>query len=239
LFSKFIYMQNLPAYISVVFILTTIASVIIFLKAAGNNKALLYLLLTWLLLQGIIAYSGFYTSSKEMPPRFILAIVPPLVAIILLIVTPKGQRWVDQLNLHTLTLLHIVRVPVEIVLFWLFVNKAVPEVMTFEGYNFDILSGLTAPIVWYFTRNSSNKSLLLFWNFICLALLINIVTTAILAAPFAFQRIAFDQPNIAVAYFPFIWLPACIVPLVLLSHLVAIRQIIIRKTDFKPQRYGL
>jgi hypothetical protein len=37
---------------------------------------------------------------------------------------------------------------------------------------------------------------------------------------------AFDQPNIAVLYFPFNWLPSCIVPLVLLSHLAAIRQLL-------------
>ncbi|HVF96549.1 MAG TPA: hypothetical protein VM871_04480, partial [Flavisolibacter sp.] len=37
---------------------------------------------------------------------------------------------------------------------------------------------------------------------------------------------AFDQPNIAVLYFPFIWLPSFIVPVVLLSHLVCIRQLL-------------
>jgi hypothetical protein len=42
---------------------------------------------------------------------------------------------------------------------------------------------------------------------------------------FPFQQFAFDQPNIAVLYFPFIWLPSCVVPLVLLSHLAAIRQL--------------
>jgi hypothetical protein len=60
---------------------------------------------------------------------------------------------------------------------------------------------------------------------ICLGLLINIVSNAILSAPFPFQQFAFDQPNIAVLYFPFIWLPCCVVPLVLLSHLAAIRQL--------------
>jgi len=52
--------------------------------------------------------------------------------------------------------------------------------------------------------------------------LLNIVTTALLAAPTPFQRFAFDQPNVAVLYFPFVWLPACVVPIALLAHLVAI-----------------
>ena len=52
------------------------------------------------------------------------------------------------------------------------------------------------------------------------------VANAVLSAPFAFQKFGFDQPNIAILYFPFIWLPCCIVPIVLFSHLVTIRQII-------------
>ena len=40
-----------------------------------------------------------------------------------------------------------------------------------------------------------------------LALLVNIVGNAILSAPFQFPQFAFDQPNHAVLYFPFIWLP--------------------------------
>jgi len=71
-----------------------------------------------------------------------------------------------------------------------------------------------------------NRRLLLVWNFICLCLLLNIVINAILAAPFPFQQFAFDQPNIAVLYFPFTWLPFFIVMIVLYSHLAAIRQLI-------------
>lgn len=100
--------------------------------------------------------------------------------------------------------------------------------MTFEGSNFDMLSGLSAPVIYYFgyIKKNLNKRIILIWNVICLGLLINIVITAILSSPFPFQQFAFDQPNIAVLYFPFIWLPCCIVPLVLLSHLAAIRQLL-------------
>ena len=97
--------------------------------------------------------------------------------------------------------------------------------MTFEGRNFDILSGISAPFIYYiaFRKETYNKWVLLVWNIICLILLINIVSIAILSAPFAFQRFGLDQPNIAVLYFPYIWLPACMVPVVLLSHLASIR----------------
>ena len=68
--------------------------------------------------------------------------------------------------------------------------------------------------------------MILLWNFIALVLLINIVVNAVLSAPFPFQQFAFDQPNIAVLYFPFVLLPAFIVPIVLFGHLVSIRQLV-------------
>jgi hypothetical protein len=99
--------------------------------------------------------------------------------------------------------------------------------MTFDGSNFDILAGLTAPLVYYqaFVRKKLTQRMLLLWNIACLGLLINIVLTAILAAPTPFQQTAFDQPNIAISYFPFIWLPSVVVPIVLIAHLVAIRRL--------------
>ncbi len=199
-----------------------------FVRAANGNRTVLFILFAWLTLQGFIAYSGFYTNTKGVPPRFMLTIGPALLCIMLLFATSKGRQFIHGLNLQSLTLLHVARIPVEIVLLWLFVHKAIPQVITFQGHNFDILSGVTAPIVWYLLRNNTNRKLLLIWNIVCLGLLLNIVITAVLAAPFDFQQIAFDQPNIAVLYFPFVWLPACVVPLVLLSHIAAIRQLVVK-----------
>jgi hypothetical protein len=184
--------------------------------------------LTWLALQTFIGISGFYTVKDTIPPRFLLLVLPPMLFIIGLFTTSKGRQFIDSIDIKTLTLLHSVRIPVEIILFWLFVNKTVPELMTFEGRNFDIISGLTAPIIFYFgfIRKQLDRKIILIWNFICLGLLINIVANAILSAPFPFQKFAFEQPNIAVLYFPFNWLPSCVVPLVLLSHLATIRQLL-------------
>jgi len=103
--------------------------------------------------------------------------------------------------------------------------------MTFEGYNYDILSGISAPIIYYlvFVAKKAGENTLLIWNFICLALLINILVIAALSAQTPIQKLAFDQPNIGVALFPFVLLPSVIVPIVLLSHLTVIRQLLFSK----------
>jgi hypothetical protein len=103
--------------------------------------------------------------------------------------------------------------------------------MTFEGRNLDILSGLTAPLVYYFAfvQKTLGRKGQLLWNVACIALLMNIVGTAALAAPTPFQKLAFEQPNVGVLYFPFVWLPGVVVPLVLLSHLASVRQLLRKK----------
>ena len=224
-------MENLPAYISILFVLTTFFTAFMFFKATRNSKIVILVSITWLVIQAAIAASGFYTITDTLPPRFTLAIVPPLALIAFLFGTIKGRIFIDIMDQSTLTLLHLVRVPVELVLLWLSMQKLVPSLMTFEGRNLDILSGITAPLVYYFgfVRKQMGRSLILIWNFICLALLLNIVITAILSAPFRFQKLAFDQPNIAILYFPFIWLASFIVPVVLLAHLTAIRKLIKEK----------
>jgi hypothetical protein len=234
-------MENLPLYISIVIGLTTLLTLAFVNKATHHSRPFVIGIALWLLLQSIISLTGFYTNSYSIPPRFPLTILPPVLLIAALFFTSKGRRFIDSLDVKTLTLLHAIRIPVELVLYWLFLHKAIPEIMTFEGRNFDILSGLTAPFIYYFgfIKKQLSSGVILLWNFACLGLLINIVSIAILAVPTPFQKLAFDQPNVAVLYFPFVWLPCFIVPVVLLSHLTAIRSIVSMKKEKQLFNQGL
>ncbi|MDZ4667061.1 MAG: hypothetical protein SGJ00_04170 [bacterium] len=221
--------ENIPTYISIIFAITTLLTVYFFYLATKKSKAFLILILSWLLLQSWLGLANFYQQTYTIPPKFLLLILPPIALIIGLFTTKKGNLFLDQLLIQKLHLLHVIRIPVELVLYGLYIHKMVPQLMTFEGRNFDILSGISAPILYYFgyKKKQIHPKVILIWNIIGLALLINIVVNAVLSAPFPFQKFAFNQPNIAVLYFPFNLLPSCVVPLVLLSHLASIRQILI------------
>jgi hypothetical protein len=221
-------MERLPDYISVFFVCTTLLTIFFLYKASNHSKPLIIGVVSWLVLQSAISLTKFYTIVDRMPPRFVLLLFPTLLLIVILFVSKKGRSFIDDFDISVLTLLHIVRVPVEFTLYWLYQHQLVPEIMTFEGRNLDILSGLTAPFFYYFGyhRKVLGKKTLLIWNIVCLLLLLNIVATALMSLPTPFQRFAFDQPNIALLYFPFVWLPCCIVPIVLFAHLAAIRQLI-------------
>jgi hypothetical protein len=224
-------MENLPLYIPVIFVFTTLLTVTLLYKAGNYSKPVIITLLLWLILQAAISLSGFYIISTGIPPRFVLLLIPPVLLIVILLLTKRGRAVMGSFDAKTLTLIHMIRIPVELTLYWLFLHKAVPEIMTFEGRNFDILCGLTAPLVYYwgYVKKVLSRNVLLAWNIVCLLLLANIVATAILSAPFDFQKFAFGQPNIALFYFPFIWLPCFVVPAALFAHVVNIRNLINNK----------
>ena len=220
-------MENLRLFTTIIFILTTALTIIWFRKASENSSVSFRIILIWTLLQGVLGLTGIYQNPNKFPPPISLLFLPPVLIIILLFTTTGGQRFIDQLKPGVLTMMHVIRIPVEIVLYLLFLDHQVPEIMTFAGGNYDIVSGLSAPVIYYygFVKKSFGRGILICWNFICLGLLLNIVVRAILSAPSPFQKLAFGQPNIAMLHFPYNWLPSVLVPLVLFSHLVSIRSL--------------
>jgi cytochrome c oxidase assembly factor CtaG len=112
----------------------------------------------------------------------------------------------------------------------------VPQIMTFEGWNFDIIIGLSAIAMlawrWYSGKGISRRFYRI-WNIAGIVFLTIIVTIAILSAPSPIQQLGFGQPNTAVSRFPYVLLPALVVPLVLLSHLLGLKSTG-RKNMYRP-----
>lgn len=236
--------ENLPNYISIIFIITTIVTLGIFYwiitnstnkEICKNSTRISFLILLWLILQGFLSSKNIYNEdTNSIPPKiFLFGVLPNIIIIIWLFISKKGRKFIDSLPIEKLIFLNLVRIPVEFVLFWLFLNTLIPKIMTFEGWNFDILMGISAPLIFYygFVKNKINRSVILLWNIIGIILLLFIFIIALLSAPFPLQKLAFDQPNIGLLYFPFSWLPTFIVPIVILGHLVSIRKLTREKNN--------
>ena len=217
-----------PLWLLVLFAATTLLTGVLFYRSRPKHGIFILISIAWLALQGIVSYSGFYTVTDRFPPRFFLLVFPPLLFFVALFILPKGRAYIDSLDLKAIHWVHTVRIPVEICLLYIYYAGLIPELMTFEGRNFDILAGITAPLMiyLYFHRKSVGRKVMIAWNIISILLLVNIVVHAILSAPFPFQKLAFDQPNIGVFYFPFTWLPAYVVSLVFFSHFISLRQLL-------------
>lgn len=228
-------LSQVPLIISILFIIITIVSIVWFYRATGS-KTFLLIVSIWAIIQSVLGLSGIYQKTELPVPLIMpLGIMPTLIAILACLTTSKGKLFFTQLNLKILTYFHSIRIVVEILLAMLYQMGVMSIYITYHGTNFDLLSGLTAPLIAYFVFKENNKypKLLFGWNILALLLLLNVVITAIFAIPSPFQKLAFEQPNIAILYFPFNLLPTVIVPLVLFAHTAAFFQLYTIKAKSK------
>ncbi|MFA0960963.1 hypothetical protein AB9P05_04100 [Roseivirga sp. BDSF3-8] len=213
-------LEYTPLWLDIFFILTVLATVFIFYLANGQKTGLLILTLGWAGLHSVLSLMGVYQNMNVLPPPFTFPLIGAALLIIIGLAGRKSRKMAREKNLVTSTVMHTVRIPVEVTLYALFLYGAVPEIMTFGGRNYDILSGLTAPLVaWLLSRKLAKPIFMIFWNIICLGLVLFILVHGVLSTELPIQQFGFDQPNRAVLYFPYVLLPAVVVPIVIYSHL--------------------
>lgn len=177
-----------------------------------------------------LAEAGLYTDAHSFPPPQMALLAPVLFALLVTLLLPKGRAWLRGLPLFALTAIHALRLPVELVLHDAYGAGLVPQDMTYSGFNFDILSGITALALLFWLRSARppGRTVLLLWNLACLVLLLVVVGTAVLSIPSTVQRINFQQPNVLVTTTPWVLLPAVMVPSVIFAHVAALLQLLSR-----------
>lgn len=188
-------------------------------------------LILWGVFVSIWSLSGIMADFTRFPFNFMPVLAIPLVAVIVLMFSKGVTEVLRHIPPANLIRLQSFRIFVELLLWALFVGSLLPIQMTFEGRNFDILAGLTAPIIAFLvSRKRISKNGLVIWNIICLGLLFNIVTIAILSVPSPLRVFMNEPANTVVTYFPASWLPGFLVPLAYLLHALSLKQLLSVKT---------
>jgi len=117
------------------------------------------------------------------------------------------------------------RVGVELALFALHAAGRAPVQITFEGRNFDVLVGLSAPwIGWLVATGRIGTKGALAWNVIGLAVLANTVGTVATSTPGPLHLDWPGAPLTAITSWPIVWLPAFLMPIAVFLHVVSLRQ---------------
>ncbi len=213
---------------SIIFGLITLLVVFTFHQAVRGSWLFAALVALWIAIQCGTALAGYFKVTDTIFPRLLLLGVPPAFLIAWLFLSRPGKALIDWMNVDLLTMIHVVRAPIEVVLYWAFIDKMVPHEMTFGGGNPDILAGLSTPCIYYIgvMRSGMKWRLMVLWNFLCLGLLLNEIFRAVSSVPFVFQSIGLDQPNVLVLQFPFVLLPGVVMPILLCAHMVVIRNLV-------------
>ena len=228
-------MPPIPSHVATLFaayVLLVAAGVVAGVHAAARTPRLTARvavgLLAWLAASGALARRGALLDWSAVPPRFAIVVLPPLLFAAALAFTPLADRVLRVTPPGWLIAGQTFRVGVEALLWLLSVHGALAPLMTFHGRNFDVLTGLTAPVAaWLcFGGERRRTRLALAWNAVGLALLVNVVTHGILSTPTPFQVLHTTPPNTIVARFPTVWLVSFFVPLAFALHALSIRQIV-------------
>jgi hypothetical protein len=180
--------------------------------------------LAWLAVTWLVAASGVLRRFDATPPPFAGLVLAILVVGIAVPCSPPGTLLVRGLPLWALVRFQVFRFPLELVMHRAYVEGVMPVQMSYSGFNYDIVTGTTAGVLGaWLSRRRGPRWIVIAWNLLGFALLVNVVTIAIVSTP-AFRGFGDDRLNVFVTYPPFVWLPAILVPAALMGHILVWRR---------------
>lgn len=177
----------------------------------------------WMAITWIAAASGVFRQWERTPPPFGFLVLAIVTLGLAMAFSPFGTRIATAIPLWVLVLVQGFRLPLELAMHGMYSRGIMPVQMTYTGLNFDIVTGTLAIVVGILAAmRIVGRKIIAAWNILGLALLINVVTVAILATP-RFRYFGDDHLNVWVTYPPFVWLPAVMVLAALAGHLLVFR----------------
>jgi hypothetical protein len=188
----------------------------------------------WLALTWIVADKGFLRRWEVTPPPFAILVACIVVLALRIVAGTYGERLARGLPLWTLVAAQSFRLPLETAMHALYEAGIMPVQMSYSGRNFDIITGITALVIAVLVRHGRARALVAAWNVMGLALLLNVMTVAILSTP-RLRYFGDDRLNVFVTYPPFSWLPAVMVLAALAGHLLIFRALAQRETARLPR----
>jgi hypothetical protein len=182
----------------------------------------------WMAVTGAAAASGVLARFDAHPPPLLGLFVGVFAISMATGLSRTGDRLARGLPLAALVGVQAFRVPLELVMHRAAQDGLMPVQMSFGGWNFDIVSGLTAACVGVLAAfGRAPRALLVAWNALGIVLLATIVAIALASTP---KVHAFGTDpralNTFVARFPFVWLPGVLVTCAIIGHIALTRRLL-------------
>lgn len=182
--------------------------------------------LAWVAAWSVLALADVWRQPppEGFPPRIVLFFGGANLGAIAFALSPWGRRLALRTSFAGLVAFHVFRLPLEWVLHAWGEQGAIPMAMTWEGRNFDVITGVLALAlgVWSLRAPLSRAAL---WGFqlVGFALLINVGITALTSVPGPFYDPARIPPLLIGFDFPTtLIVPVCVAG-ALAGHLILFR----------------
>lgn len=205
---------------------------------APQQKSILLItslsIIGWMLLLGIMARLQVF-ASPGLPPRPMFTVLFGLLLILSLSFTTTTKTILKATPLHWLVFFQAFRIGVELWFWYAYKTEAMPKLMTFEGANLDIISGLLALVAGYLILKKPRqaKMISIIFNIAGILILLNTLRAAALSMPSPIQQFPFDERLLLLGQPYFIYLPGILVVLALGLHILSLRQLVLHtKADY-------
>ncbi len=195
-----------------------------------NTLGTAALCMVWIVVTGLLGASGWLSDFTKVPPPFLVYVTACGLLTLSVAFSPLGTLLIQGLTFPMLIGFQAFRILAELMLYAGHLAGRVPVQMTFAGWNFDILTGISAiGMAWWLHSkkkriDANARDTILSWNIAGLFLLLVIILISVLSTP-AFRFFPTEPANTFVTSFPYIWLPCVLVQFALLGHLLCFRKL--------------
>jgi hypothetical protein len=189
----------------------------------------------WMTAWALVARTGALLRFDHRPPPMMLMMAAAGAAAIAIGASPLGSR-LARLPLVALVGFQAFRLPLELVMDRAARAGAMPLQMSFEGWNFDVVTGATALVVAALLLvGRAPRWLVVAWNVLGVVLLANILAIAVASTPvFHAFGTAPGAVNTWVGVAPFVWLPTVFVACAIAGHIVLTRRLLADAQRARP-----
>jgi hypothetical protein len=182
-------------------------------------------------LSALAATSGALARFDAFPPPMLLMILSVFIMGFGVGLSRIGRHAADTLPLVSLIGLQTFRLPLEVLMHRAGGLGIMPPQLSFGGYQFDIVTGFTACVLYGLMRGgvAVPRWALWTWNVWGWWCLFVIAAIAITTSPMV--RLFGDEPrnvNTWVLYFPYVWLPVVLVTVAIAGHAMVTRALRVR-----------
>lgn len=219
------------------FILLTIYVFIWFAKAINYSstetsivkRRIIRLGLIFLFWSGYTFLVGYFGILKDtsLPPKMPLLLVFPIFGLLIWFFTSKkASPYLKPIPIYIPLLFQSFRIFVELLIWWSYLKGLTAVEATFEGYNYEIVFGLSALIMGLLAfKNMIGPKLIILWNVIGLSFLSVIVgifvTLVYFPSIWGYEN---EIVNPEFLTFPYMYIPAVYMHVAVFTHVFSIIQ---------------
>ncbi len=184
--------------------------------------------LTWIIYIVVVSTTGMIDDFSLPPKLPVFIILPAFIFIVIVITRSATTTLLLSVPVHLLIGIQAFRIIVELIIWLAHKEGILPVETTFEGYNYDVLVGITAiPIAFYTLKNRMSRGLLIFWNIAGLFILANTIRVFLLSAFFP-HLLGLENNTIEFSFLrpPLIFIAGLFMPMAILFHGLSLKQLL-------------